>query len=123
MTLGLWCRINGVFVGLNGLSAILMPDMWFTMAGLDASNAAYAAAGGLGISVISLGLISWRTADIAGDAISQYGKLFGIIHCLFILLALYQMFIGLFSGGPAYFNIASSLVLAAGFFYYSRNSD
>ena len=22
MTLGLWCRINGVFVGLNGLSAI-----------------------------------------------------------------------------------------------------
>ena len=40
MSLGLLCRINGVWVALNGLSAILMPDMWFSMAGLDASNAA-----------------------------------------------------------------------------------
>lgn len=120
MNLGLLCRINGVWVALNGLSAILMPDMWFSMAGLDASNAAYAAAGGLGVSVIALGLISWRTADIAGDAITQYGKLFGIIHCLFILLTLYQMSIGLFNGAPAYFNIITGIILAGGFFYYSR---
>jgi hypothetical protein len=33
------------------------------------------------------------------------------------------MSIGLFSGGPAYFNIATSLILAAGFFYYSRSAD
>ncbi len=123
MNLKLLCRINGVWVGLNGLSAILMPDMWFNMAGLEASSAAYAAAGGLGIAVIGLALISWRTADIAGDAIKSYGMLFGIIHGLFLLLTLYQMSVGLFGGPPAYMNIVVSIIFAAAFFYYSRSTD
>jgi len=123
MNLSLLCRINGVWVALNGLSAILMPDMWFNMAGLEASNAAYAAAGGLGVAVISLGLISWRTVDIAGDALKSYGMLFGIIHGLFLLLGLYQISVGLFSGPPAYFNIVVSILFAAAFFYYSKSTD
>ncbi len=95
-------------------------DMWFNMAGLESSPAAYAAAGGLGVAAFSLGLISWRTVDIAGDAINSYGKLFGIAHSLFLLLSLYQMSAGLFSGPPAYMQIVTSLILAAAFFYYSR---
>ncbi len=123
MNLNLLCRINGVWVMLNGISAIVMPDMWFNMAGLEASNAAYAAAGGLGVAAFSLGLISWRTVDIAGDAIKSYGMLFGIAHGLFLLLALYQMATGLFAGPPAYMQIVTSLILALGFFYYSRSSE
>ena len=123
MNLNLLCRINGVWVALNGLSAIVMPDMWFNMAGLEASSAAYAAAGGLGVAVISLGLISWRTVDIAGDAIKSYGMLFGIIHVLFLLLSLYQMAVGIFGGPPAYFNIVVSIIFITAFFYYSRNKD
>ena len=123
MNLNLLCRINGVWIGLNGLSAILMPDMWFNMAGLEASSAAYAAAGGLGVAVIGLALISWRTVDIAGDAIKSYGMLFGIIHVLFLLLTLYQMTVGLFGGPPAYMNIVVSIIFGAAFFYYSKSTD
>ena len=123
MNLNLLCRINGVWVMLNGISAIVMPDMWFNMAGLESSSAAYAAAGGLGVAVIGLALISWRTADIAGDAIQSYGMLFGIIHGLFLLLTLYQMTVGLFGGPPAYMNVAVSIIFGAAFFYYSRSTD
>ena len=53
MNIKLLCRINGVWVALNGLSAFIMPDMWFEMAGLDTgSPAAYAAAQGFGVAAI-----------------------------------------------------------------------
>ena len=123
MNIKLLCRINGVIVFLNGLSALVAPGMWFSMAGLESSVAGVAAAQGLGVAVISLGLISWRTVDIAGDAIKSYGMLFGIAHGLFLLLALYQMATGLFAGPPSYMQIVTSLILALAFFYYSRKSE
>ena len=123
MNIKLLCRINGVWVALNGLSAFIMPDMWFEMAGHTGSPAAYAAAQGFGVAAIALGLISWRSVDIAGEAINLYGQLFGIVWTLFILLTLYQMMTGLFTGPPAYFNLITSLILASAFYYYSRKTE
>ena len=123
MNIKLLCRINGVIVFLNGLSALVAPGMWFSMAGLESSVAGVAAAQGLGVAAISLGIISWRTVDIAGDAINSYGQLFGGIHVLFIILTVYQSMTGLFTGPPVYFNLILSLVLAIAFFYYSRKSE
>ena len=123
MNIKLLCRINGVIVFINGLSALVAPGMWFSMAGLESSVAGVAAAQGLVVAAISLGLISWRTVDIAGEAINSYGQLFGGIHVLFVLLTVYQSMTGLFTGPPVYFNLILSLVLAIAFFYYSRKSD
>ena len=123
MNIKLLCRINGVWVALNGLSAFIMPDMWFEMAGHIGSPAAYAAAQGFGVAAIGLGLISWRSADIAGEVINSYGQLFGVVWTLFILLTLYQMMTGLFTGPPAYFNLIIGLILASAFFYYSRKTE
>ena len=123
MNIKLLCRINGVIVFLNGLSALVAPGMWFSMAGLESSVAGVAAAQGLGVAAISLGIISWRTVDIAGEAINSYGQLFGGIHVLFVILTVYQSMTGLFTGPPVYFNLILSLVLAISFFYYSRKSE
>ena len=123
MNINLLCRINGVWVALNGLSAFIIPDMWFNMAGLTAGPAAYLAVQGFGVAAIALGLISWRTVDIAGDAINSYGQLFGIVWILFALLSLYQMTAGLFTGPPAIFNLVVSLGFAACFFYSIRKTE
>ena len=124
MNLQLLCRINGVFVGLNGLSAIFAYNMWFNMAGVESSPAAIALCQALGVAVVGLGLISWRTAGIGGDAINSYGQLFAYIHSLFVLLTLYQLMKGYFPNQqPAYFNLISSLILAAAFFYYSKKTE
>ena len=123
MNIKLLCRINGVWVALNGLSAFIVPDMWFEMAGYVGSPAAYAAAQGFGVAAISLGLISWRSVDIAGEAINSYGQLFGIVWTLFILLTLYQMMTGLFTGPAAIFNLVVSLIFTSLFFYTSRKTE
>ena len=80
MNLQLLLKVNGVVSGINGLSAILMYNMWFNMAGMEVTGPAIALCQSLGVAAVGLAVISWRTASIAGDAINSYGQLFAYIH-------------------------------------------
>ena len=124
MNLQLLCKINGVVIGLNGLSAILMYNMWFNMAGIEPTGPTIALCQSLGVAVVGTAIISWRTASIAGDAINSYGKLFAYIHSGFAVLTLYHLTQGyLPNQQPLYINIVISVILAAAFFYYSRKTE
>ncbi|PPR50389.1 MAG: hypothetical protein CFH15_00487 [Alphaproteobacteria bacterium MarineAlpha5_Bin5] len=115
-------RINGIYMALSSLSAFFMPNMWFEGGGLTPNAAAYTLVQAVGTFGFCLAIISWRTADIAGEAIKSFGRLFGILHCIFILLTAYQALTDQFTGFPVYFNIILSLALASAFFYSSRES-
>ena len=124
MNLQLLCKINGVIIGLNGLSAIFMYNMWFNMAGIEATGPTIALCQSLGVAVVGTAIISWVTASIAGDAINTYGRYFAYIHSGFAVLTLYHLTQGyLPNHEPLYINIVISLSLAAAFFYYSRKNE
>ena len=124
MNLQLLCKINGVVIGLNGLSAILMYNMWFNMAGIEPTGPTIALCQSLGVAVVGTAIISWRTATVAGDAITSYGKLFAYIHSGFAVLTLYHLTQGyLPNQQPLYINIVISVILAAAFFNYSRKTE
>ena len=124
MNLQLLLKVNGVVSGINGLSAILMYNMWFNMASIEATGPTIALCQSLGVAAVGLAIISWRTASIAGDAINNYGRLFAYIHSAFAVLTLYQMTQDYFPNNqPNYINIAISVILAAAFFYYSRKTE
>ena len=124
MNLQLLCKINGVVIGINGLSAIFMYNMWFNMAGVEPTGPAIALCQALGVAVIGLAIISWTTASIAGDAINTYGRLFAYIHSGFAVITLYHMTQGyLVNQQPLYINIVISLIFAAAFFYYNRKTE
>ena len=124
MNLQLLCKINGVVIGINGLSAIFMYNMWFNMAGVEPTGPAIGLCQALGVAVIGLAIISWNTASIAGDAINSYGQLFAYIHSGFAVMTLYQIMQG-FAPNPQHFyiNLVISVILAAAFFYYSRKTE
>ena len=94
MNLKLLLKVNGVVSGINGLSAIFMYNMWFNMAGMEATGPAIALCQSLGVAAVGLAVISWRTASIAGDAINSYGQLFAYIHSGFAVMSLYQIMQG-----------------------------
>ena len=124
MNLQLLCKINGVVTAINGLSAILMYNMWFNMAGIEATGPTISLCQSLGVAAVGLALISWRTASISGDAINSYGQLFAYIHSAFALLTIYHLMKGyLVNPQPLYINIVISIILAAAFFYYSRKTE
>ena len=124
MNLKLLCKINGVVTAINGLSAILMYNMWFNMAGIEATGSSIALCQSLGVAALGLGIISWASASIAGDMINNYGRLFAYIHSGFAVITLYHLTQGyLPNQQPLYINIIISLILATTFFYYSRKSE
>ena len=124
MNLQLLLKVNGVVSGINGLSAILMYNMWFNMAGVEATGPTIALCQSLGVAVVGTAIISWVTASIASDAINTYGRLFAYIHSGFAVLTLYHLTQGyLVNQQPLYINIVISLILAAAFFYYSRKTE
>ena len=124
MNLQLLLKVNGVVSGLNGLSAILMYNMWFNMAGIEATGPTISLCQSLGVAVVGTAIISWVTASIAGDAINTYGRIFAYIHSAFALLTIYHLMKGyLVNQQPLYINIVISLILAGAFFYYSRKTE
>tara|TARA_B100000029_G_scaffold183128_1_gene180725 strand:- start:324 stop:698 length:375 start_codon:yes stop_codon:yes gene_type:complete len=124
MNLNLLCKINGVVVGINGLSAIFMYNMWFNMAGIEATGPTIALVQSLGVAVVGTALISWITASNAGNAINTYGRLFAYIHVGFVVLSLYHIMQGYIPNAqPFYINLVISLILAAALLYYSRKTN
>ena len=110
MNLQLVLKVNGVVSGINGLSAILMYNMWFNMAGIEATGATISLCQSLGVAAVGLAIISWRTASIAGDAINSYGKLFAYIHSGFAVMTLYQIMQGFAPNPqPFYINLVISV--------------
>ena len=102
MNLQMIFRANGVILFINGLNFLLNSEMFLGMAGFDMTPQLLTLSQAMGISLISIGLLSWRTPDIAGDAMSSYGQLYAIIGVLWVLLIGYHFSTGQASGPPVY---------------------
>ena len=122
MNLKLVFRIYGVINIINGMGMLLATRAFFEMAGMTVTSDMIAVGQGFGISVLALGILSWRTPDIAGNAASSFGQLFGIILSIITLHLGYLIISGQASGPPAYGNIVILAVLAGLFFMYSKKS-
>ncbi|MAR76126.1 MAG: hypothetical protein CMG18_07060 [Candidatus Marinimicrobia bacterium] len=120
MNLQMIFRVNGVILFINGLNFLLNTKMFLGMAGFDMTPQLLTLAQAMGVSLISIGLLSWRTPDIAGEAMSSYGQLYAIIGVLWVLLIGYHFATGQASGPPVYGNLAINAVLATLFFMYSK---
>jgi hypothetical protein len=121
MNLNMIFRVNGAILFINGLSFLLLTETYLGMAGFDMTPQLQTLAQALGVSLISIGLLSWRTPDIAGQAMNSYGQLYAVIGVLWVLLIGYHAATGQASGPPVYGNLAINASLAVLFFMYSKN--
>ena len=123
MNLKLIFRIFGGLNMLTGAFALFATKAMLDSAGLTVTNELITVGQGFAITAIVLGLVSWRTADIAGDSLYAYGQLFGIVQSLQILLIVYHLITGQAGGPPVYINLVVGIVLAALFYFYSQQED
>ena len=123
LNLKLVFRIFGGLNILTGASALFATKAMLDSAGLTVTNELITVGQGFAITAIVLGLVSWRTADIAGESLYAYGQLFGIVQALQILLIVYHLMTGQAGGPPVYINLVVGIVLAALFYFYSQQED
>jgi hypothetical protein len=77
----------------------------------------------MGVTFVFLSLLQWRIPDIAGDAVSSLGQLFGIGYAMWFLIVGYHIMTGAASGATAYVNIALMAILTVLFFMQSRKTE
>ena len=123
MNLKLIFRIFGGLKMLTGAFALFATKAMLGSAGLTVTPELITVGQGFAIAAIALGLVSWRTADIAGKSLYAYGQLFGIVQSLQILLIVYHLITGQAGGPPVYINLVVGIVLAALFYFYSQQED
>jgi len=123
MNLKLVFRINAVISAINGLGLLFATAMFLEMANLTMSPAMMTVGQFTGVTVLFIALLSWRIPDIAGDATSSLGQLFGIGSIMWFLIIGYHIMTGQASGPTAYGNIVIIGIFAVLFFMYSRKAE
>ena len=123
MNLKLVFRIAAVIAVINGLGLLFMGATFFAMANITPTPDLITFGQFMGVTFLFLALLAWRIPDIAGDAVSSLGQLFGIGYAMWFLIVGYHIMTGAASGSTAYVNIALMAILAALFFMQSRKTE
>ena len=125
MNLKLIFRTAAVISLINGVGLLFMTSTFFEMANLTlyGSDSLITVGQFLGVTVLFLALLAWRIPDIAGDAVSSLGQLWGIGYAMWFLIVGYHIMTGAASGATAYVNIALMAILAVLFFMRSRKTE
>ncbi|SVE21314.1 uncharacterized protein METZ01_LOCUS474168 [marine metagenome] len=123
MDLKMVFRIAAVIAAINGLGLLFMGATFFAMANITPTPDLITVGQFTGVTVLFLALLQWRIPDIAGDAFSSLGQLFGIGYAMWFLIVGYHIMTGAASGATAYVNIALMAILAVLFFMQSRKTE
>ena len=108
---------------VTGAGALFATTAMLDSAGMTVTAQLITVGQGFGIAAIALGLVSWRTANIAGDSLPALGELFSIVQLLQIALILYHLITGQAGGPPVYINLVVGIVLVALFYSYSQQDE
>ena len=123
MDLKMVFRISAVIALINGVGSLFMTSTFFEMANLTISPSLVTLGQFIGVTMLFLALVQWRIPDIAGDATTSLGQLFGIGYAMWFLIVGYHIMTGAASGATAYVNIALMAILAVLFFMKSRKTE
>ena len=123
MNLKLLFRISAVIALINGLGSLFATSMFFEMANLTISPSLITLGQFIGVTMLFLALLEWRIPDIAGDALSSLGQLFGIGNVLWFLIVGYHIMTGKAGGSTGFVNAGIFVILAVLFFMQSRKSE
>ena len=123
MDLKLVFRIAAVVAALNGLGLLFMGGTFFAMANVTPTPDLITVGQFLGVTILFLALLEWRIPDIAGDALSSLGQLFGIGNVLWFLIVGYHIVAGKAGGATGYFNLAFFAIFAVLFYMQSKKTE
>ena len=123
MDLKMVFRIAAVISAINGLGMLLMTSTFIAMANITPTPDLITLGQFMGVTFLFLALVEWRIPDIAGDALSSLGQLFGIGNVLWFLIAGYHIMTGQAGGATGFVNAGIFVILAVLFFMQSRKSE
>ena len=122
MNVKLIFRIQAVLNLLNGLGALFLTKTFLEAGNFKVTEDLTTLGQFVAVTLIILGIISWRIPDISGSAINSFGKLFALANALWFLIIGFHILTGQASGPTPYVNIVLIAVIGILFFTQSNKS-
>jgi len=122
MNLKLIFRIQAVLNLLNGLGALFLTKTFLEAGNFKVTEDLITLGQFVAVTLIILGIISWRIPDIAGSAINSFEKLFALANAFWFLIIGFHILTGQASGSTPYVNIVLIAVICILFFTQSNKS-
>ena len=113
-------RIGAIILLINGLGGLFATKMFMEAANFTMTSSLLTIGQFLGVTFLVLALITWRTADLAKDALPAFGQLYAITQGMWTAIIGYHIAIGAAGGPTAYVNIGLTALLGVLFFFYSK---
>lgn len=114
-------KIQSLIFFVNGTMLIFFTTSFLEMANFTMTPNLVSLGQVFGCAAYTLSIISFRTPDIAGDAIKDYGKLFFLGQVFFGLMIGWHLFTGVSSGPTPAINLAINIIFGTLFLMYSRD--
>ena len=85
MNLKMIFRISGVLGVINGIGLLFLTSMFLEMVNLEMSQTASVMGQFTGMILLALSIVTWRLADVSGDAIGSIAKLQAFLQASWLL--------------------------------------
>lgn len=113
-------RLGAAVTLLNGLMSLFATEMFFEMAGFEMTDSLITIGEFMGVTFLFLAIIQCKTADLAGSALADFGKVFALGQLMWAAIIGWHMIDGQAEGATAYGNFGITVVLGGLYFMYSR---
>ena len=123
MNLKIVFRIGAVILLINGLGALFATSTFLEAANFTMSPSLVTVCQFIGMTFLFLAILSWRIPDVAGEALSSFGKLFALGEGMWVVIIGYHIISGQASGPTAYVNLIITVILGILFLTASRKYD
>jgi hypothetical protein len=114
-------RASAVVLFLNGLMALFITDQFMSMADFDVTPDMHTLGQFIGVTFLILGIIAWKTVDLAGDNLAGFGKIYALAELMWVAIIAYHVATGVAGGMTAVGNMVISGLFAILFFMKSRD--
>jgi|MDSV01.1.fsa_nt_gb hypothetical protein len=114
-------KLASVILFFNGLMSLFMTDMFFEMAAFTVNESLHTFGQFTGVTFLAMGVIAWKTVDLAGDNLKSFGKVYALTQLMWVGIIGYHVAIGAAGGATAIGNLAICAVLAGLFYWTSRD--
>ena len=121
MNLSMVFKASAVVLFINGLMGLFMTDQFMAMAEFDVTEDMHTFGQFMGVTFLIFGMIAWKTADLAGDSLAAFGKVYALAEVMWCGIIGYHVATGAAGGATAIGNLAISAMFAILFFMKSKD--
>ena len=113
-------KIQSIIFLINGLGQLFYTDKFFEMANMEITSSLVTLGQFLGASFIFLSILTWKTSNLTGEALKEFGNAWALGCLMWTAIIGYHVAIGAAGGTTVIVNMGMFVVFVVLYFISSK---